>query len=164
MASGDSLVAFVATDNHPPGSNIATPDVRNTHPVLDFDASSQEGAIFSSVLPRHYGGGGVTARLFWMASSATSGNVRWRVRLERHQANTDDLDADSFAGTGVLATAAAPGTSGQVQQTDLAISGSDLDAIAAGESFRLEVVRVAADAADTMAGDAELLAVELRET
>jgi hypothetical protein len=92
-----------------------------------------------------------------MATSATSGNVRWRVALER--GNTD-LDSDSFD-TAAEANGNANGTSGI--PTTTSISLTTLDSVAVGESYRLRISRVGSDATnDTMTGDAELIAVEVR--
>lgn len=165
MASGDTLCAFVATDNHPPASGYATPDVRNSHPVLNFDAAAAEDACFHGVLPRHYGGGGLTVTAIWMAASATSGNVMWKAAMERLEAGGTDLDADSFATAQAAAAAAANGTSGALTYTTVAMtSGANMDSLAVGESFRLKVQRDAANGSDTMTGDAQLLAVEIKET
>ena len=72
MASGDTLLTFFPNDNEPPSSNYATLDTRNQHPVLDFDASVDESAVFTGILPRNYGGGGVTVYLHLSASGITS--------------------------------------------------------------------------------------------
>lgn len=165
MASGDTLISFVATDHHPPASSYATPDVRNSHPVLCFDASSAEDACFHAVLPRHYGGGGLTVTLIWMVASATTGNVMWKAGIERLEAGGTDLDADSFATLQAATAAAANGTSGALTYTTVTISsGANMDSLAVGESFRLKVERDAANASDTMTGDAQLLAAEIKET
>ena len=60
MASGDTLLVFHPFDNEPPSANYATLDIRNLHPVLDFDDSTDESAVFSAVLPWAYSGGGLT--------------------------------------------------------------------------------------------------------
>ena len=52
------------------------------------------------------------------------------------------------------------GTSGIITTTS--ITCTSIDGIAAGEPFRLKIARLPADGSDTMAGDAELVAVELR--
>jgi len=164
MASGDTLAVFTAQHGVPPASNYAAQNSRNVHPILDFDAATEQAIYFESVLPRHYGGGGLTVTLFWMGATATSGDVKWGSSVERHQASTDDLDADSFA-TEQVGTTTAPGTSGQIVTTAIAhSSGANMDSLAVGESFRLKIARKAADGADTMAGNANLLKVEIRET
>jgi len=52
MASGDTLLIFQPYNNSPPSGTYATLDTRNDHPVLDFDASTNESAVFSAVMPR----------------------------------------------------------------------------------------------------------------
>lgn len=161
MASGDSLLVWEALGARPLGANHASLDLRNAIPVLDFDDTTAEAVFLQGILPRHYSGGGITITLWWMASSATAGNVRWETAIER--GNTD-LDSDSFA-TGQAATTAASGTSGIPASTSIPhTSGAQMDSLVAGEPFRLRVTRLAADGADTMTGDAELLAIEMRET
>jgi len=164
MASGNTLNTWSAQANQPPASNFATLDLRNSISVLDFDASTAEAAVFLGVLPRHYAGGGLTVTIIWAASSATSGNCKWNAEIERIADGGHDIDADSFA-SAQTATEATNGTSGIATYTTIAFtSGAQMDSLAAGEAFRLRVTRDAADGGDTMTGDAELLAVEIKET
>jgi hypothetical protein len=96
-----------------------------------------------------------------MATSATSGDVRWIAAFERLEANGPDLDASGFQ-TAIEATGAANATSGKLTVTTLVLTA--LDGAVEGDAFRISVGRVATDATnDTMTGDAELLAVELVE-
>lgn len=167
MASGETLCVFTPAANIPPASNYATLDTRNStspHLVLDFDASTDEAAIFSGVLPKHYAGGGITVYIHWAATSATSGDVIWGVQFERIGEGSQDIDSDGFASAKTV-TATASGTSGNVDIASVAFTnGAEIDSIAVGEVFRLKVYRDADAGGDTMSGDAELLAVELRET
>ena len=153
-----TYAVFTAEHNQPPATAFATLDTRNSIAVLDFDAATDENAVFVGIMPEAASlGSGLIVRLHWMATTATSGNVRWGVQFER--SNTD-LDSDSFD-TAVEATAAANGTSGILTTT--AITVTTIDGITAGDVFRLKVFRNADDATnDTMTGDAELVAVEVR--
>lgn len=163
MAAGDTLIEFRPANNDPPASAYATPDTRNAVSVLDFDADTDESAVFVGVLPRNYSGNGLTVNVHVMHSSATSGSSRWQAQIER--GNTD-LDADSFAAA-QSAAAAANGTSGIISTASIAFtSGAQMDSLAAGEPFRLKITRDAngTSGTDDATGDAELVVVEVRET
>lgn len=163
MASGDTLAVFCPFDNEPPALNYATLDFRNNHPVLDFDDTTAEAAIFSALLPRNYGGGGITAYVHWSATAATSGTGGWTVEFERIGDGSQDTDADSFATAQTVTAATVPGTSGNVKITNVAIAnGANIDSIAVGEKFRVRIKRDVAN--DNAAGDLELHGVELKET
>ena len=166
MSSGDTLLTFVAGSASFPASNAPTIDTRNNHLVLDYDDTTQQTAYFTGTLPRHYGGGGVTILLVWMATTATSGNVEWETAFERHQDDVTDLDSDSFATAQASGAEACASASGEPAYTTIAhTSGAQMDSLAAGESFRLSVARDADDGTnDTMSGDAELMRVEIKET
>jgi hypothetical protein len=165
MASGDTLCTFTALNNEPPSSNFATLDTRNGHPVLDFDATTDESAVFSAILPRHYGGGGITVYLHVSASGITSGNYIFDVAFERIGDGQQDVDSDGFAAAQSLAATAVPGTDGHVDIVSIAFTnGAQMDSIAVGELFRLKVTRDADNGSDTAAADIELHAVEIKET
>jgi hypothetical protein len=153
-----TLARFTPRENQPPATAFATLDTRNSIAVLDFDAAVDESAIFSGVIPENANlASGLQIRLAWMATSATSGNCRWGVQIERC---TTDLDTDSFD-TATEATGAANGTSGGATLTSITVTA--IDGLTAGDTFRIRVFRNADDATnDTMTGDAELIAVEVR--
>lgn len=154
-----TLAVFLPNQNQPPASGFATLDTRNSVLVLDFDDASVESAVFVGQIPE--GAvltSGISVRLYWMATSATTGNVRWRAEFE---ADGTDLDSDSFD-TSTEATGAANGTSGI--ETLTTFTCTTIDSLAAGDRFRLRISRVGDDGTnDTMSGDAELVAVELRQ-
>ncbi len=162
-AAADTLVVFTPLSNEPPASNFATPDLRNSHPVLDFDATTNESSVFSGVMPRRYGGGGVTVYIHYAMTSATSGNIDWDVAFERIGDQQQDLDADGFAAVNSVDNTTVPGTTGLVDIVSITFTdGADMDSVAAGESFRLQVTKDAVS--DTAAGDGELVKVEVKET
>ena len=153
-----TLQRFTARDNQPPASNFATLDTRNSVLVLEFDAATEESAVFVGVINEAATlTSGLVVRIWWMADTATSGDVRWGVQFER---TGTDLDADSYD-TAAQVTSTASGTSGIESVAQITIT--TVDSLAAGDRFRLRVYRVAADATnDTMLGDAQLTAVEVR--
>jgi hypothetical protein len=158
------FLVFTPARNNPPAASYATPDTRNSHPVLCFDAAANEQAIFADALPLLYAGGGLTLTLVWISASAVAGNVVWTAEVERHQDGVDNVTADSFAAAQQVVSTA-PGTTGIVKYASIVFtSGAQMDSLAAGESFRLRIGRLAADAGDTMTGDAQLLRVMVRET
>jgi hypothetical protein len=154
-----TLAVFTAEHNQPPATAFATLDTRNSIAVLDFDAATDESAVFVGIIPEAASlGSGLKVFIHWMASTATSGNCRWGVQFEKSGTNVGV--ADSFD-TAAEAHSAANGTSGIETVTEITIT--TIDSLAAGNRFRLKVFRNADDATnDTMTGDAELIAVEVR--
>lgn len=111
----------------------------------------------------NYAGGGITVYIHWAAASATSGTIGWDVAFERIGAAQQDIDSDGFASAQTVTAATVDGTSGNVKITNVAITdGANIDSIAAGEAFRIRIRRDVTN--DTAAGDAQLIAVELKET
>jgi hypothetical protein len=158
LTNGRTIQKFTPLDNQPPASNFATLDTRNSIAVLDFDDTTAESAVFVGVISA--GAiltSGISVRIHWMATSATSGDCRWSVAFE--DMNTD-LDTDSFD-TATAGNSAANGTSG-VPST-LTLTCTTIDSLVAGDFFRIKVTRDAANGGDTMTGDAELIAVEIRQ-
>lgn len=176
MASGDTLLIFTALSNEPPSANYATFDVitsvstdadESINPVLDFaDSTNNEHAEFSALLPAHYAGGGLTLKLAWTANNAT-GNVKWDATFKSLTDDTDNIGTKAFgvAPAGNTVTGGAPSVAREVVYDNITVTdGVDMNSVAAGEYFRLRITRDQADAADTMTGDAELIAVYVTET
>ena len=163
MASGDTLIIFTPLQNEPPSSNPATIDFRNLHPVLDFDDTANESAVFTGIVPRHYGGGGVIVYLHYAMASAVTLTVDWDAAFERIGDQQLDIDADGFAAVNSVDNTTVPGTAGLVDIVTITFTdGADMDSVAVGELFRLKITRDAAS--DDATGDAELLAIEVKET
>lgn len=163
MASGDTLLIFRPQMAEPPASDYATLDTRNNHVVLDFDDTTNESVVFAAILPRSYAGGGVTVYLHYAMATAITGDIDWDVAFERIGDQQLDIDADSFAAVQSVDNTTVPGTAGNVDIVNIAFTdGAQMDSIAVGEAFRLKVTRDAAS--DTATGDAELYAVEIKET
>ena len=155
----NTYLVFNAFNSQPTGTAFATFDTRNSIAVLDFDdGATNEATSFVSVIPEGANlTSGLKIRLHWMATSATTGVVRWGVQIER--GNTD-LDADSYD-TAEESNATTSATAGIPTVTEIVTT--NLDGLTAGDLFRLRVYRDSSDTTnDTMTGDAELIAVEVR--
>ena len=158
------MCVFHPYNNEPPAANYATLDVRNSRPCLDFDATTNESAVFSGVMPQHYAGTtGVTGFIHYAMSSAEANTVDWDMAFELVGDQQLDVDGDDFAAVNSVDDTTVPGTTGLVDVVSIAFAdGADMDSVAAGDGFRLKVTRDAAS--DDAAGDAELYWVEIRET
>jgi hypothetical protein len=163
MASGNTIFMWFSQDNEPPTSNGATYDLRNFHPVLDFDTTTQETAVFTGLMPQHYAGGNIVVYIYYSMSTATSGTVGWDITMERIGDGIQDIDADGWATAKTVTAVTVPGTSGNVDvmTVTLTAGATDTDSVVAGEMFRLRIRRDVAN--DTATGDAELHCIELRE-
>lgn len=162
MASGNTLAVLLPLGGQPPNSAYAQFDTRNQHPVIAFDASSVEAMVWTAVLPRQYGGSGITAYLHWV-STATTGDCVWETSFELI-GTSQDIDSDGFA-TANTATTTTNATAGIPAVTSIAhTDGAQIDSIAVGNAFRFKVSRNATSGSDTLAVDAQLLAIELKET
>ena len=164
MAAGDLLAEFSPQCNEPPSTSAATPDRRNGHPVLDFDASADETALFTGFMPWHYAGGGITVNAVVSFSTDANGahTGQLEISFERIGDAQQDLDADGFAAAKDL-TVTVPATSGLTEVGSVPFTdGAEIDNIAAGELFR---VKVNCDTSDsTFSGDLELARLVIRET
>ena len=164
MSTNNTLCVFLPQDNQPPASDPAILDTRNARLVLGFDSSTIQSGMFRGFLPRNYSGGGLTLTIIWVAASATSGDVKWGASIERNNDAGSDIDTDDFAAEQTV-TSTTSGTAGVPKYSTIAFtSGGQMDSLAAGEAFHLKLRRVASDAADTMSGNGQFLACELRET
>lgn len=155
-----TLTRWSPRDNQAPASNFAPFDVRNSILLLDFAPApaANRSAVFVGVIPEAAVlTNGLIVRLLWTSTSGTTGNCRWGVQFEKM---TTSIDTDSFD-TATELNSSAPTTAGVPKITD--ITCTSIDGLVAGDFFRLKVYRDSSDTAnDTMAGDAELIGIELR--
>ena len=162
MASGDSLLIFRPQDNEAPAATFATLDANNAHPVLDF--AIDESAVFTGVLPRSYAGTtGITITLVYAMSAATANDVKLETSIERMPDGLD-IGGDSFAAAQDTGDVTVPGAVDTLDSlTSTHTDGAQMDSLAAGEPFRVKVVRIAVGGTDAT-GDLELLTIEIKET
>jgi hypothetical protein len=129
--------------------------------TLDFDTTTEEHADFTFAMPSDYGGGTMTAQVFWTHAATTCDfGVTWGI-AGRCYAN--DAALDQAPGTEVLVSDVGGTT------TDMYISAATAAITwagtpAAGQLINLTIARKTADAGDTMAVDAKLIGVQLNYT
>ena len=162
MASGDTLLVFAPAANEPPSSAFATFSLRNARPILEFDGAANESAVFGSVMPQHYDGGGIEVYLHYAMDTDVTNDIDWDTAFERVGEGQQDTDSDGFAAVQSVDNTTVPGTAGHVDIVNTSHTNAQIDGILVGEHFRLKVTRDAVS--DTSTDDAHLFAVELRET
>lgn len=163
MASGDLLAALSPRDYEPPATLYALLGVRNQHPTLVFDSATQWTAVWTVPrMPTNYAGGNLVVAVLWSAVP-TTGNVGWGATFERMLAGTLDIDADNWATEQIITATTVSGTSGVELLTSVTCTAgaAGTSSVAAGDAFRLRLRRDVAT--DTAAGNAEVLAVSVKE-
>jgi len=60
-----------------PSSNPANMASRNSHPIIEFDQSTQQFILFLGVMSENYLNGNLIVDIDWIAESATTGDVVW---------------------------------------------------------------------------------------
>jgi len=133
--------------------------VRNgtNFPVLGlaYDAAINEAASWL-IRAANYGTGNVTVDVDWYADTATTGDVVWQAQLAAITTDADTQDTETKAlATLNTFTDTHLGTVGQRLHRAI-ITMTNLDALAADDDLWIRIARDAANAADTMAGDAIL--------
>lgn len=125
VISVKTFAVFTPLANEPPAANFATLATRNSRPILQFDTTTQEAAIFSGVVPATYGTGGLTVVLWSTLNSATTGTLGYDIAFET--SNGLDTDADSFATAKTATAATVPGTLGVPMTHTVTFSNSEID-------------------------------------
>jgi hypothetical protein len=156
-----TLAVFTAQNGIPPATNYATRDMRGIFPVLDFDNTTSESIYFVGLMPQQYQNGNINVKTYFTCD-ATSGDVDWDISFDRLTSADLDIDGNSFGFVNTSNGNDVSGTSGAITICEHKISaGTNMDNIVAGDMFALKLTR---DIADTAAGDANFLALEIRGT
>ncbi len=96
-------------------------------------------------------------------ASATSGGIAFDVQVMAvSDGDAQDVDADTYATVNSGTVASVPGTAGYLDEVSITLSNDD--SVAAGDFVVIRVARDVADAADTAAGDLELIGFTLEYT
>jgi len=147
-----------------PSTNFPQLTISHTtsrRPALAYDATTKETAHWTAIAPQGLTGT-MTAIITYAMVSAVANGVAFDVAVEAITDNdATDTDAATSFDTDNTANETVPATAGYISQ--LSVTLTTQDSIAAGDYFRLSVARDPADAADTATGDCLVLAVELRD-
>lgn len=157
-----------------PSAAYATLDLaRGDTPVLDFDSTSNEVALFAGVLPDNYDGGGLTFTV-GVASTTATGDMSFGIALKSYTDDVDNfmtfaLDPSTlkvFAEPNYNTAIDAASVAGEIKYFQITfINGADMDSIAAGEYFQVLLFRDAQDTTnDDMAADASFVFIHAKET
>lgn len=167
MASGDTLCTFMAWEGFAPASNYGTKAVRaSITPVIEFADGATSSIYYNGFMPRHYAAGGVTVTLGWMAkdTTVTPHNAVLTAAFKSVTDDADDLDSKTFAAANTVTDAEAS-ASGEVAYAVITFTdGADMDSVAAGEYFQLEIGRLGGDGSDSLTDAVQLVFVEVKET
>jgi hypothetical protein len=154
---------FKASDNIPFSTTYPAFNTRGAYglPVLDCAQSVRTDMIFIDAMPINANlGSGVNVLIHWSAHTATTGNVVWDVAFARLNAAAS-IASTSF-GTANTVTSATTGTVDQVTISTVAVTSGNLNSVAAGDVFVVNVYRLGTSGSDTMADIAEVHFVEIR--
>ena len=126
---------------------------------LPYEVGSVYGCRFLQAPMATLWNHGVQTKVAHMIASASAGDGAYGTVDEVYSVGQSGATAYVQLGTGDAASG-----SGETQYTAITFTNAEIDGTSEGESFRLKVYRDADAGADTMAGDAELLRIELKET
>lgn len=149
------------TTNPPSSSTLETASNKVMVKTLDFDATVQEFAQFSAIMPKGWNEGAIQFIPIWTHGATT---VNFGVAWQLQAVAIGDGDAtDAAFGSAVIVT----DTGGTANMNyAAAVSGNVTVAgsPAAGDTVYFQIARVPANAADTMAVDAKLIGVAILYT
>lgn len=148
---------FRPNDANPPASNYGVFGVRNTTPYVAFNDTTLWTTFFLDVVHDNISlASGLSVRIFFVPATASTNAVVLGVAFDR--LNTGNIDVDSFD-TAVTATVT---VTSSTTPAIAALTVTTIDSLSPGDVYRLKLYRDAANASDTMVGDAQVLAVEVK--
>ena len=172
MASGNTLAHFEPQANQPPDNGFATLDTitaaSGLRMVLDYDDTTDETAIFSSVMPSIYGGGGVTITIRGaMAGANTTDTMSFDAAFEEViVGGAMGAGGSDFAAANNANVAVDDDADDEFEFTIAFTDGADMDSVGADDAFRLRLTRDAdsTTSTDDAVGDFQFLSATIQET
>lgn len=143
-----------------PASNFPQYQLINRRPVLSFDPTTNESAMFSSVVPQGWTGT-ITAYVHYFMASATTDTVDLDAEVEAiSDGDALDMDAaDGFDSVNSQDNTTVPGTAGYKDVVIITLTNED--GAVAGDEIRFRLTRDAVS--DDAGGDMHVTKVEIRD-
>lgn len=141
-------------------AETATNDV-NYYYLGFLDSNSTLYAEWGFALPSDYDGGTITAVFYWTANSTSTNSVLWGCQ---GRAYGNDITLDQAYGTAQEVTDANTATANQIHISNATSAITLAGSPAASQYCQIRVYRNSASGSDTLAAQANLLAVRLTYT
>ena len=149
---------YGATTNPADAQQVETTATRPDMKVLDFDASTNEFAQFSVAFPKSWNEGTVTYQVYWTPSNTNTGNVLFQFQ----GVSCGDSDTIDIAyGTAIEVLDAGIGTVEDQQVSAVSGAVTIAGSPAVDQQTYFQLIRAAADGADTFTGDCRVLGVKI---
>lgn len=170
MASGDTILTLTPQTSTPTATLAAPPSLISGAstpgeliPVVTFDNATQQYIDFYAIIPKYYGGGGLTCRVD-LRSDDTTSSIRMGIAFRRIE-DTDDLDTTSHSYDYNEVSISSPatvgtGNSGEITFTD----GADMDNVTFEDYCIVRVTRNVSHGDDGNAGLAQVTGILIKET
>lgn len=140
---------------------LATTELTATTPELyslDFDASSDEFALFGFAFPKSWNEGTISYRVWWTSTAADTDGVAWGFQ---GVALADGDAINTAYGTIVRVTDDALGTASDIYITAESAAVTIAGSPAAGEYCYFRIHRDVSDGNDDMAEDGKLIGIDI---
>jgi hypothetical protein len=136
--------------------------LKNHFTTLDFDgAGGLENALWHFRMPSDYASGGAL-KIQWQANSTSAQNCKWQAQVGAvTPADADTVLEHAFAAAATVTTANNTAEARRLIESSITLT---MDSAAAGDFITIRLFRDSADAADTLAVDAEVLMVVFEYT
>lgn len=154
----DPWILDITNDGWTPAAHGAIAGTNFAYAQVEYDAGAEECSFWRGALPPNFDPTqDIIVKVFWKASTAIAGDVVWGVSVLGREEG-DDINAAAL-GTEVEVVDTVQGVVEQITVTTITLTPAQ-HALAANDMLILKLARKAADAADDMADDADVVMVK----
>ncbi len=155
----DPWAIDITDDGWTPAGRSAIAGTNFPYSQLEFDAAAEECAFWRAALPPNFDPDeDIIVRVWWKASTAIAGDAVWGISV-LGRTEGDDIDAAAL-GTEVEGVDTVQGVVEQLTVTTITLTPAQ-HALAADDMLIIKLARKAADAADDLADDADVVMVKV---